>query len=153
MSDWDSYQKSILRYPELGFTLDCSRMGAPEGWSQDLQGKIARAFRDLVAIEAGAIMNPDEGRAVGHYWLRKPEIAPAAEGQWIRDVNEAVTSFAAKGPDGRGRRSQWQRLPPRPPRRHRRLGARAPARLQGAPPGQCADRPPLSRQHRPGRDG
>ena len=96
MSDWESYQKSILRYPELGFTLDRSRMAAPEAWSDDLQGRIARAFRDLVAIEAGEIMNPDEGRAVGHYWLRKPEIAPAAEGQWIRDVNQAVTAFAAK---------------------------------------------------------
>lgn len=96
MSDWETYQKTVLRYPELGFTLDCSRMGAPQGWSEEVLDRIARAFRDLVSIEAGEIMNPDEERAVGHYWLRKPQIAPLAEGQWIRDVNKAVASFAAK---------------------------------------------------------
>lgn len=96
MSDWSTYQKSTLRYPELGFTLDCSRMDAPLAWSDEMRERIDRAFRDLVATEAGEIMNPDEGRAVGHYWLRKPEIAPSAEGQWIREVKEAVCAFAAK---------------------------------------------------------
>jgi len=71
-------------------------MGAPEVWSEEMQSHIERAFRDRIAIEAGEIMNPDEGRAVGHYWLRTPEIAPEAEGRWIREVREAVTSFAAK---------------------------------------------------------
>ena len=75
-------------------------MAAPEAWSADLQGKIARAFRDLVAIEAGEIMNPDEGRAVGHYWLRTPELAPDAPGQWNRDVNQTVTPFPRKNPHG-----------------------------------------------------
>ncbi|MGL5032669.1 MAG: glucose-6-phosphate isomerase, partial [Microcystaceae cyanobacterium] len=32
-----------------------------------------------VALEQGAIANPDEGRMVGHYWLRNPELAPSAE--------------------------------------------------------------------------
>jgi glucose-6-phosphate isomerase len=38
------------------------------------------ALRDALAamqkIEAGALANPDEGRMVGHYWLRAPELAP-----------------------------------------------------------------------------
>ncbi len=96
MSDWEAYQKSVLRYPELGFTLDTSLMGAPGTWPEELQVRIGRAFEDRVAIEAGEIMNPDEGRAVGHYWLRKPELAPEAEGRWIREVREAVAAFAAK---------------------------------------------------------
>lgn len=96
MSDWETYQKSVLRYPELGFALDCSRMGVPVEWPEPLREGISRAFRDLVAIEAGEIMNPDEGRAVGHYWLRKPELAPEAEGRWIREVKEGVAAFAAK---------------------------------------------------------
>lgn len=96
MSDWQTFQKSILRYPELGFTLDTSRMGAPEELSADLQKKVERAFRDLVATEAGEIMNPDEGRAVGHYWLRNPDLAPEAEGKWIREVKEKVSDFARR---------------------------------------------------------
>lgn len=56
-------------------------MDAPEIWPDEIEAKIARAFRDRAAIEAGEIMNPDEGRAVGHYWLRNPDLAPAAAGQ------------------------------------------------------------------------
>lgn len=35
-----------------------------------------RAFEAMTEIEKGAIANPDEGRMVGHYWLRNPKIAP-----------------------------------------------------------------------------
>lgn len=96
MSDWETYQQSVLRYSELGFSLDWSRMDAPGEWSTVLQEKIAQAFRDIAAIEAGEIMNPDEGRAVGHYWLRNPSLAPAEEGEWIRTVNEKVKEFAGR---------------------------------------------------------
>ncbi len=96
MSNWQTFQKSVLRYPELGFALDCSLMDAPGEWPETLREGIGRAFRDLVAIEAGEVMNPDEGRAVGHYWLRRPELAPAAEASWILSVREAVSSFAAR---------------------------------------------------------
>ncbi|HQW28649.1 MAG: glucose-6-phosphate isomerase [Verrucomicrobiales bacterium] len=96
MSNWETFQKSVLRYPELGFVLDTSRMDAPAEWSADLQRQIARAFRDMVATEAGEIVNPDEGRAVGHYWLRNPSLAPEAEGNWIRAVREQVEVFAGK---------------------------------------------------------
>ena len=53
------------------------------------EGVVGQAFRrakdfldDMAALEKGAIANPDEGRMVGHYWLRAPEIAPTPE---IRD--------------------------------------------------------------------
>ena len=96
MSNWETFQKSVLRYPELGFALDSSRMEAPTEWSSEMQEKITGAFRDRAATEAGEIMNPDEGRAVGHYWLRNPALAPEAEGKWIRDVRASVEAFAAK---------------------------------------------------------
>ena len=41
--------------------------------------KPALALADLAALEAGAIANPDEGRMVGHYWLRNPALAPTPE--------------------------------------------------------------------------
>jgi glucose-6-phosphate isomerase len=96
MSDWVTYQKSVIRYPDIGFTLDTSRMNAPSEWSEEMQSKIARAFRDRAAIEAGEIMNPDEDRAVGHYWLRNPDLAPEEEGAWIRDVKNQVEDLAGK---------------------------------------------------------
>jgi glucose-6-phosphate isomerase len=96
MSDWDHFRRNLLRYPDLGFALDCSLMDAPEEWSEELREKIERAFADLAKIEAGEVMNPDEGRAVGHYWLRKPELAPPAEGAWIREVRDSVTAFATR---------------------------------------------------------
>ncbi len=38
-----------------------------------------KALAAMRALEAGAIANPDEGRMVGHYWLRRPELAPTPE--------------------------------------------------------------------------
>jgi len=96
MSQWTTFQKSLLRYPDLGFSLDTSLMDAPAAWSPEMETKIARAQRDRVAIEAGEIMNPDESRAVGHYWLRNPDLAPPSEGAWIRSVKEQVQAFAAQ---------------------------------------------------------
>lgn len=94
MSHWETFQNSVVRYSDLGFALDTSRMDAPAEWSEDLQEKIAQAFRDRASIEAGEMMNPDEGRAVGHYWLRNPDLAPAEEGEWIRKVRIQVEEFS-----------------------------------------------------------
>ncbi len=96
MNDWTHFQKSVIRYPELGFSLDSSLMGAPDEWPAEIGTLIERGFRDIADIEAGKIMNPDENRMVGHYWLRKPEIAPEKEGRWIRDTKSAVQEFATR---------------------------------------------------------
>lgn len=96
MSTWDTFSNSVIRYPDLGFSLDYSRMDAPDEWSAEMTAKIERAFKDRAAIEAGEIMNPDEGRAVGHYWLRNPDLAPDAEAAWIRETKDRVTAFSAK---------------------------------------------------------
>lgn len=96
MSTWDKFSNSVIRYPDLGFSLDYSRMDAPDEWSAEMTAKIERAFKDRAAIEAGEIMNPDEGRAVGHYWLRNPDLAPEAEAAWIRETKDRVTAFSAK---------------------------------------------------------
>ncbi len=99
MSNWETFQKSVLRYPELGFVLDTSRMDAPAEWSADLQEQIARAFRDIVATEAGEIMNPDEGRAVGHYWLRKSLARSRGGGEVDKSGQGTGRSLCRKGPE------------------------------------------------------
>jgi glucose-6-phosphate isomerase len=54
------------------------------------------AFSGMAALEAGAVANPDEGRRVGHYWLRAPELAPEPElTQAIEETIRRVKAFAA----------------------------------------------------------
>jgi glucose-6-phosphate isomerase len=75
---WQSYNQQLLRYPQLGFSLDLSLMGMEDSHMAALEPQIAKAFADMTALEGGAIANRDEGRMVGHYWLRNPAIAPTA---------------------------------------------------------------------------
>lgn len=63
----------LWRSSELGLVLDLSRVGP-----RTLAPDFAAAHRRMLEIEAGAIANPDEGRQVGHYWLRTPKLAPGA---------------------------------------------------------------------------
>lgn len=68
-----AFDDRILRDPGSGFLLDLSR--APE----DAPGPWAACIDALARVEAGAIANPDEGRQVGHYWLRDAALAPTPE--------------------------------------------------------------------------
>lgn len=75
-NNWQRYQDSVTRYPELGFSIDTSRMDIPADFPDSLASEITRAFDGITKIEAGEIMNPDENRMVGHYWLRNTDLAP-----------------------------------------------------------------------------
>ncbi len=96
MSTWEKYNTQTLRYPDLGFTIDTSRMDYSADFFDSLQPEIERAFFDMREVESGAIANPDEGRQVGHYWLRKPDLAPQEHGEWIKKVKKSVVDFTAK---------------------------------------------------------
>ncbi len=76
---FDRFSQELLRYPALGFSLDTSRMDMTPDFIESMKPRIDRAFSDMFALESGAIANPDEGRMVGHYWLRNAELAPNAE--------------------------------------------------------------------------
>ncbi len=76
---WQTYNQSLVRYPKLGFSIDFSLMDIPAGFAGSMEGKVAKAFSDIAALESGAIANPDEKRMVGHYWLRTPSLAPTSE--------------------------------------------------------------------------
>ncbi len=76
---WQSYNQSLLRYPQHGFSLDLSLMDIEPGDVAALQPRIAKAFADMEAVESGAVANPDEGRMVGHYWLRNADLAPTEQ--------------------------------------------------------------------------
>jgi glucose-6-phosphate isomerase len=93
---WQRFQQYFLYYPDLGFSLDISRMKFPDDFFEKMQPKIDKAFAALRALEAGAIANPSEKRMVGHYWLRNPELAPTAEIRAEIEGNiKRIKTFAA----------------------------------------------------------
>ncbi|MDA0672356.1 MAG: glucose-6-phosphate isomerase [Cyanobacteria bacterium] len=73
---WQRYQDWLYYHPGLGLYLDVSRVRFDDAFVTQMQPKFEQAFQAIAALEAGAIANPDEGRMVGHYWLRDPDLAP-----------------------------------------------------------------------------
>ncbi len=99
---WERYKTLLFDDPDLGVRVDLSRMGLDEGALTDREPALRGALAAMEALESGAIANPDEGRMVGHYWLRAPAKAPTAEiAAAIRDTQARVLDFAARVHDGR----------------------------------------------------
>ena len=73
---WQHYRTWRFDDEALGVSLDLSRMGLDGAFIDAMRAPLARAFDAMEALESGAIANPDEGRMVGHYWLRDPSRAP-----------------------------------------------------------------------------
>jgi glucose-6-phosphate isomerase len=92
MSDasFDHFRSHLFHDERLGFSLDTSRIRFAEGFFEQMEPRVQAAFSAMADLEGGAIANPDEGRRVGHYWLRAPELAPEPE------IREAITSANAR---------------------------------------------------------
>ena len=98
---WQRFQALLWHNSELGIWLDPSRMNLTEENLQALEPRFAEAFQAMAALEAGAIANQDEGREVGHYWLRDPDRAPTPEArQLIRRETERLEAFGRQVLDG-----------------------------------------------------
>src|SRR6476660_4255767 len=92
---WSRFQQYFLRYDDLGFSIDISRMRFPDGFFEEMKTRIAKAAVAMGELEAGAIANPDEHRMVGHYWLRDAKLAPTAELRAdIEETNTRIKHFA-----------------------------------------------------------
>src|SRR5438477_3354606 len=111
---WQRFQQYFLRYDELGFSIDISRMKFPDDFFGKMQPKIDKAFAAMRNLEAGGIANPDEKRMVGHYWLRKPALAPNAELRAvIEKTNAQIKKFATDVHSGKikgGRGEKFQHV-------------------------------------------
>jgi glucose-6-phosphate isomerase len=92
---WNQFNQSFVRYPDLGFSIDFSRVDLPSGYFDQMTGKITTAEAAMRAVEAGEIANPDENRMVGHYWLRNSSLAPAGLKSEIDSTLAATLQFAA----------------------------------------------------------
>src|SRR6202022_2436655 len=93
---WQRFQQYFLSYDQPDFSIDISRMKFPDDFFAKMRPKIDKAFAAMRELEAGAIANPDEGRMVGHYWLRNAALAPKAElRRDIEETNKRIKQFAA----------------------------------------------------------
>jgi glucose-6-phosphate isomerase len=94
---WQRFQKYFLRYNEIGFTIDISRMRFDDDFLRSMGLRAQRAFSEMRQLESGAVANADEHRMVGHYWLRNPALAPSASLRWdIEETNARIKKFAAE---------------------------------------------------------
>lgn len=90
-ASWQRYKEFSRSFPDLGLTIDVSRMDFPDGFLPSMEAEAQRAYDAMDALEGGAIANPDEDRMVGHYWLRSPERAPTAEIR--REIEETLKNI------------------------------------------------------------
>ncbi len=108
---WQRFQQYFLRYDDLGFSIDISRMKFPDDFFDKMRPKIDKAFAAMRDLEAGGIANPDEKRMVGHYWLRKPALAPNAELRAdIEKTNALIKDFAAAVHSGKIKGSHGEKF-------------------------------------------
>jgi glucose-6-phosphate isomerase len=90
------FQANLFHDAHLGFWLDVSQIHFADGFFAAMEPRIQAALAEMAALEAGAIANADEGRRVGHYWLRAPELAPEPEiGEAIEVTIARILSFTA----------------------------------------------------------
>jgi glucose-6-phosphate isomerase len=95
MDSWQRYHQHLVRYTDLGFSLDVSQMGFPEGFLESMAEPATAAYADMRELEAGAMKNVDEERMVGHYWLRDASLAPNADiRSYIESCRDDIISFA-----------------------------------------------------------
>jgi len=94
---WSRFKTHRYHHPELGLSLDLSRMPFPDDFFAGMEPRMQSAFAAMKALEGGVIANPDEQRMVGHYWLRAPQLAPdPALAKEISSTLAAIGEFTAK---------------------------------------------------------
>jgi glucose-6-phosphate isomerase len=97
MNMWERYKEHLTWHQEIGMMLDISGMNFPDDFFDVMEPSLVKVFRQMAELEDGALANPDEGRMVGHYWLRTPYLAPSREiTEQIETTIAEIKAFAAK---------------------------------------------------------
>ncbi|MQL84866.1 hypothetical protein Taro_017382 [Colocasia esculenta] len=98
---WRRYVDWLYQHKELGLFLDVSRIGFTDEFFDWMEPRMQKAFADMRELEKGAIANPDEGRMVGHYWLRNSNLAPNSFLKTkIETTLDAICEFANRVVNG-----------------------------------------------------
>ena len=106
---WQRFCELIWFHDDLGMWLDISRMHLNSDALDALRPRFDDAFQAMASLEEGAYANGDEQRQVGHYWLRKPSLAPepavqahiSAEIDDIESFARAILNGEIKAPNGK----------------------------------------------------
>jgi glucose-6-phosphate isomerase len=92
--------RSVLDDPFV--ELDLSHSALEESDVTALTPALTKALQAMQELEAGSVANPDEGRQVGHFWLRAPGLAPSEElEQTIRGSIDDLAAFVQTVHSGR----------------------------------------------------
>lgn len=95
INSWKRFEHYLCHCPAIGLWLDISRMNFDDDYLARMEPAMQGAFKAMQDLEAGCIANPDEGRMVGHYWLRDASLAPCEElRQEIKENIIAIKGFA-----------------------------------------------------------
>lgn len=76
-NSWEHFKKFYKVFPSIELAMDLSRIGVSDAFFKKMGKPMQKAFSAMTALERGAIANPDEGRMVGHYWLRNSALSPS----------------------------------------------------------------------------
>uniref|UniRef100_A0A1J3EKL6 Glucose-6-phosphate isomerase n=1 Tax=Noccaea caerulescens TaxID=107243 RepID=A0A1J3EKL6_NOCCA len=92
---WQRYLDWLYQQKDLGLYLDVSRVGFTDEFVVEMEQRFQAAFKAMEDLEKGSIANPDEGRMVGHYWLRDSKLAPKPTLKTlIEKTLDSICSFA-----------------------------------------------------------
>ena len=95
---WDKYCNYLWFDKNINIWLDISKINFTSNQISSLEKKFINVFSSIKELESGAISNIDEGRQVGHYWLRNPSGAPDSLikeeiSNDIKDISEFVENI------------------------------------------------------------
>lgn len=114
LPSWMEFRRETLSIEEMGIWLDFSGLSPAAAERARLESRLVEAFEAMARLEAGAIANPDEGRQVGHYWLRASQLAPRPElREAIETARRRVEAFGRSvrlGEVGPGGGSRFEQL-------------------------------------------
>ena len=97
-----SWKNTVFYSEKTKVMLDWGGMGLTDDYLASMKGKMEAALEGMKRLDAGEVVNVDEGRMVGHYWLRAPEKAPTAElRSEIEECLARVKSFSEAVHEGK----------------------------------------------------
>jgi glucose-6-phosphate isomerase len=76
---WKRYNQHLCHVPSVELVLDISRMCFDDNYFERMRPAIERAYDAMEKLEKGWIVNQDENRMVGHYWLSRSSLGSAKE--------------------------------------------------------------------------
>lgn len=98
--NFETYESLRFDDAETGLAIDLSAFGISRADFDAFEPRFERVFAEMRELEGGAIANADEGRRVGHYWLRASACAPGELGAAIDAERASALAFARSVLDG-----------------------------------------------------